>query len=44
MGHQYGIVTIEQARLIAEDRGTDLVEVAPNAKPPAVKLIDYGKI
>jgi translation initiation factor IF-3 len=42
-GHQYGIVTIEQARLIAEDRGLDLVEVAPNAKPPVVKLIDYGK-
>tara|TARA_B100000925_G_scaffold285217_1_gene261260 strand:+ start:9585 stop:10160 length:576 start_codon:yes stop_codon:yes gene_type:complete len=42
-GHQYGVVTIEQARLIAEDRGLDLVEVAPNAKPPVVKIIDYGK-
>ena len=36
-------MTIEQARLIAEDRGLDLVEVAPNARPPVVKMIDYGK-
>ena len=36
-------MTIEQARLIAEDRGLDLVEVAPGAKPPVVKIIDYGK-
>ena len=43
MAHQYGLVTIEQARLIAEDRGLDLVEVAPGAKPPVVKIIDYGK-
>lgn len=42
-GHQYGIVTLEQAKLIAEDRGLDLVEVAPMAKPPVVKIIDYGK-
>ena len=42
-GHQFGVVTIEQARLIAEDKGLDLVEVAPNAKPPVVKATDYGK-
>tara|TARA_B100000927_G_scaffold147489_1_gene119021 strand:- start:25 stop:600 length:576 start_codon:yes stop_codon:yes gene_type:complete len=42
-GHQYGVVTIEQARLIADDKGLDLVEVAPNSKPPVVKIIDYGK-
>ena len=42
-GHQYGIVTLAQAKLIAEDRGLDLVEVAPLAKPPVVKIIDYGK-
>ncbi len=29
--------------MIAEDRGLDLVEVAPMAKPPVVKIIDYGK-
>lgn len=32
-----------QALVIAEDRGLDLVEVSPNANPPVVKLIDYGK-
>ncbi len=42
-GEQYGVVTIERAREISEDTGFDLVEVSPNAKPPVVKLIDYGK-
>lgn len=42
-GEQFGVVTIEQAKVIADDRGLDLVEVSPNAKPPVVKLIDYGK-
>ena len=32
-----------QALVIAESKGLDLVEVAPNSKPPVVKLIDYGK-
>ena len=36
-------MTIEQARLIAEGQSLDLVEVAPGAKPPVVKIIDYGK-
>ena len=31
------------ARKIAEDKGLDLVEVAPNAKPPVCKIMDYGK-
>lgn len=34
---------MEEARRIAEDQGLDLVEVSPNAKPPVVKIIDYGK-
>lgn len=34
---------MDQARKIAEDEGLDLVEVSPNAKPPVVKVIDYGK-
>ena len=37
------MVSLEEARRIAEDQGVDLVEVSPNAKPPVVKLIDYGK-
>ena len=42
-GGQVGIVSIEEARDLADDRGLDLVEVAPEARPPVVKLMDYGK-
>ncbi|MBT3234725.1 MAG: translation initiation factor IF-3 [Bdellovibrionales bacterium] len=42
-GEQFGVVPIDEARTIAADRGLDLVEVSPNAVPPVVKLIDYGK-
>ena len=34
---------MDQAKKIAEDEGLDLVEVSPNARPPVVKVIDYGK-
>ena len=34
---------MEQAKELADEQGLDLVEVSPNAKPPVVKLIDYGK-
>lgn len=42
-GGQLGIVSIDEARAHAEEAGLDLVEVAPNARPPVVKLMDYGK-
>jgi translation initiation factor IF-3 len=42
-GTQYGIVKTFEARRIAEEKDLDLVEVSPSAKPPVVKLIDYGK-
>jgi translation initiation factor IF-3 len=42
-GKMYGIVSIYEARSIAEKEGLDLVEISPNAKPPVVKVIDYGK-
>ena len=42
-GEQIGIVSIEEARERAEERGLDLVEVAPDARPPVCKLMDYGK-
>ncbi|MCT4641976.1 MAG: translation initiation factor IF-3 [Bacteriovoracaceae bacterium] len=42
-GDQYGVVTIAKANDIAREQGLDLVEVSPNAKPPVIKLIDYGK-
>ena len=42
-GSQLGIVPIRKAMGIAADRKLDLVKVAPNAKPPVCKIIDYGK-
>lgn len=42
-GEQIGIVSIDEARQNAEERGLDLVEVAPDARPPVVKMMDYGK-
>lgn len=42
-GEQVGIVRIEDALRLAEEAELDLVEVAPQAKPPVCKLMDYGK-
>lgn len=42
-GEQIGIVSIDEARERASDRGMDLVEVAPDARPPVLKMMDYGK-
>lgn len=42
-GEQAGIVQVRQALAMAEEVGLDLVEVAPNARPPVCKLMDYGK-
>jgi translation initiation factor IF-3 len=42
-GHKYGPIGVDEARAIAEEKGFDLVEVSPEAKPPVVKLMDYGK-
>lgn len=42
-GEQLGIMPTFQALELAEERGLDLVEVAPNAEPPVCKLMDYGK-
>jgi len=36
-------VPIQEALEIAQNAGKDLVEVAPNAKPPVVRVMDYGK-
>jgi len=41
--NQVGIVDLKEAKRRAEESGYDLVEVAPEAKPPVVKLLDYGK-
>jgi translation initiation factor IF-3 len=42
-GEQLGILTLRDALAKAEEIGLDLVEIAPNAKPPVAKIIDYGK-
>lgn len=42
-GEQLGIMAIDEARSIADERGLDLVEVAPNARPPVCKIMDYGR-
>ena len=42
-GAQIGVVSIREAQTIAEERGLDLVEVAPNAVPPVCRVMDYGK-
>jgi translation initiation factor IF-3 len=42
-GKQLGIYPTREALRLAEDRGLDLVEVAPNANPPVCRLLDYGK-
>lgn len=42
-GKQLGIYPIREALRLGEERGLDLVEVAPNANPPVCRLMDYGK-
>jgi translation initiation factor IF-3 len=42
-GEQVGVVETEEARRLARERGLDLVEIAPDARPPVCKIIDYGK-
>jgi len=42
-GQNLGVMSLEAALRLAHERNLDLVETAPNAKPPVVKLINYGK-
>ena len=42
-GEQLGIMTVPQALELARKSGLDLVEVAPTATPPVVRMLDYGK-
>jgi translation initiation factor IF-3 len=42
-GEQLGIMPVDQALEIAEQQGLDLVEVAPMARPPVCRIMDYGK-
>lgn len=42
-GEQLGVMPVEEALAAAQEQGLDLVEVAPTARPPVVKIMDYGK-
>lgn len=42
-GEQLGIMPVDQALAMAEEQGLDLVEVAPTARPPVCRIMDYGK-
>lgn len=42
-GEQLGVVEISKARAMAQEKNLDLVNIAPTAKPPVCKIMDYGK-
>jgi translation initiation factor IF-3 len=42
-GEQLGVMAAEEALRRADEVGLDLVEVAPNARPPVVRIMDYGR-
>ena len=42
-GEQLGIMSSREAQLLAREKGVDLVEIAGNANPPVVRIIDWGK-
>ena len=42
-GEQLGVMATDKARAIADEKGLDLVEIAPNVRPPVCKIMDYGK-
>ena len=42
-GEQLGVFSVKEAMKMADEANLDLVKIAPNAKPPVCKIIDYGK-
>ena len=42
-GEQLGVMSSRDAQKLAEEAGLDLVKIAPGAKPPVCKIVDYGK-
>lgn len=42
-GEQLGVMSSREAMKLAEEAGLDLVKIAPTAKPPVCKIVDYGK-
>ena len=43
MGVKHGVTPVKEALDLADERDLDLVEVAPGAKPPVCRIMDYGK-
>jgi translation initiation factor IF-3 len=42
-GANLGIIELQQALQIAQEKGLDLIEISPNVSPPIAKIMDYGK-
>ena len=42
-GQQLGVMSVKEAQKLADEAGLDLVKIAPTAKPPVCKIVDYGK-
>ncbi|MEK7162602.1 MAG: translation initiation factor IF-3 [Patescibacteria group bacterium] len=42
-GANYGVIEISEALRIAQEKGLDAIEISPTAKPPVVKIMDFGK-
>ena len=42
-GDQLGVMPIKEAMRLADEAELDLVKIAPTAKPPVCKIVDYGK-
>ena len=42
-GEQLGIMSSKDAQKLADEQGVDLIKIAPTAKPPVCKIMDYGK-
>ena len=42
-GEAIGVVKLSEALALAEEKETDLVEIAPTAEPPVVRIMDFGK-
>ena len=42
-GNQIGLISSRDAQKLADEKKLDLVKIAPNAKPPVCKIMDYGK-
>ncbi len=42
-GENLGVLTFKEAITLAHEQGLDLIEISPNAKPPIVKITNYGK-